>query len=338
MNVNFVFRILLSKQMAHVNEVILVNRTKIREFLLLGFTENRKLEMLIFAFSLIMYLMTITGNMLIIILTLMDLRLKTPMYFFLRNYAVLEIGYTTAAIPTALINLASGNKIISYVGCLSQSFFYFFMGNTDFFLLTVMSFDRYMAICNPLRYTTIMSDRFCTLLVLVSWAGGFALIFGPFMLLIQFPFCRSNIIDHFFCDVRPIIKLLCGDTRLLELIGFVVAMFILLGTLTLTLVTYVKIISTILSIPTAAGKQKAFSTCAAHIIVVSITYGSCISMYVKPVQADDRNLSKAVAVLNNVVCPLMTPFVYTLRNKQVQDAFKDVVSCKADIHEIQTIP
>ncbi|XP_066486598.1 olfactory receptor 6C65-like [Tiliqua scincoides] len=321
--------------MAYENEVIVENRTKIKEFLLLGFTGNHKLEMLLFAFSLTMYLMTLTGNMLIIILTLTVLRLKTPMYFFLRNYAILEIGYTTAAIPTALINLASGRKTISYVGCLSQSFLYFFLGNTDFFLLTVMSFDRYTAICNPLRYTTIMNERVCTLLVLVSWICGFALIFAPFMYVIQFPFCGSNVIDHFFCDIRSLLNLLCGDTRLLQLVGFFLAMFILLGTLAVTVVTYVKIISTVLHIPTAAGRQKAFSTCAAHITVVSLTYGSCISMYVKPAQIDDHSLSKAVAILNNVVCPLMTPFVYTLRNKQVQDALKDVFSCKVAFHKMQ---
>ncbi|XP_053117220.1 olfactory receptor 49-like [Hemicordylus capensis] len=314
------------------------NRTRIREFLLLGFTENHKLEIFLFCLILIMYLMTVTGNILIIVLTLMDFRLRTPMYFFLRNYAVLEIGYTTAAIPAALINLASGRKTISYIGCLSQSFLYFSLGTTDFFLLTVMSFDRYVAICNPLRYTAIMNERFCTLLVLISWLGGFAVIFGQTMLFIQFPFCGSNIIDHFFCDNRPLLNLLCGDTRLLELLGFILAVFSLLGTLAITIVSYLKIISTVLRIPTAAGRQKAFSTCAAHITVVSVTYGSCISMYIIPGQGDEQNFNKVVAVLNNVVCPLMTPFVYSLRNKQVQDALKDAFDCQVPLYKMQKMP
>ncbi|XP_054850403.1 olfactory receptor 49-like [Eublepharis macularius] len=301
------------------------NQTKIKEFLLLGFTENHNLEIFLFVLFLIMYLMTITGNLLIIIVTLTDFHLRTPMYFFLRNYAILEIGYTTAVIPKALINLATGKKTISYVGCITQSFLYFFLGTIDFFLLTVMSFDRYVAICHPLRYTTIMSDRFCTLLVLFSWIGGFILIFGQTMHFIQFPFCGSNIINHFFCDNTPLHKLLCGDTQLLELIGFISAVFSLLGTLGITIVSYGKIISTVLRIPTASGRQKAFSTCAAHITVVSITYGSCISMYVKPAKDDGQNFNKVVAVLNNVLCPLMTPFVYSLRNKQVQQALRDTM-------------
>nr|XP_056720030.1 olfactory receptor 49-like [Euleptes europaea] len=313
------------------------NQTKIKEFLLLGFTENHNLEIFLFVLFLIMYLMTIAGNLLIIIITLTDFRLRTPMYFFLRNYAILEIGYTTTVMPTALINLATGRKTISFAGCISQSFMYFFLGTTDFFLLTVMSFDRYVAICHPLRYTTIMKDSFCTLLVLYSWGGSFVMIFGQTMHDYQFPFCGSNVIDHFFCDSRPLQKLQCGDKQLLELIGFISAVFSLMGTLAITVVSYMRIIHTVLHIPTAAGRQKAFSTCAAHITVVSITYGSCISMYVKPVQDGGQNFNKVVAVLNNVVCPLMTPFVYSLRNKQVQNALKDAFDCKMVSYKLQRV-
>ncbi|XP_015273759.1 PREDICTED: olfactory receptor 49-like [Gekko japonicus] len=314
-----------------------MNQTKIKEFLLLGFTENRKLEIFLFTLFFIMYFMIITGNLLIIVITLTDINLQTPMYFFLRNYAILEIGYTTAVIPKVLINLASGRKTISFVGCISQFFLYFFLGTTDFFLLTVMSFDRYVAICHPLWYTTIMNDHFCMLLVLLSWIGGFILIFGQTMHFVQFPFCGSNVINHFFCDNSPLRKLLCGDTKILELISFLAAVFSLLGTLAITIVSYAKIIFTVLRIPTAAGRQKTFSTCAAHIIVVSITYGSCISMYVNPVQYDGQNFNKAVAVLNNVVCPLMTPFVYSLRNKQVQNALKDAFVCKMVSCKMQSV-
>ncbi|XP_060110648.1 olfactory receptor 6C74-like [Heteronotia binoei] len=313
------------------------NQTKIKEFVLLGFTESHNLEIFLFALFFIMYFMTVTGNLLIIIITLMDFHLRTPMYFFLRHYAILEIGYTSAVIPTTLINLASGRKTISYAGCVSQSFLYFFLGTTDFFLLTVMSFDRYVAICHPLRYTAIMNDHFCTLLVVLSWIGGFTLVFGQTMHFLQFPFCGSNVINHFFCDTSPLHKLLCGDTRILDLISFISAVFSLLGTLAVTVVFYMKIISTVLRIPTAASRQKAFSTCAAHITVVSITYGSCISMYVKPLQEDGQDFNKAVAVLNNVVCPLMTPFVYSLRNKQVQNALKNAFDCKIVFNKMQSV-
>ncbi|KAM6449169.1 olfactory receptor 6E1-like [Liasis olivaceus] len=310
------------------------NQTRMKDFFLRGFTEDHQLERLLFALFLIMYLMAIAGNIVIVVITLVDFHLRTPMYYFLRNYAILEIGYTSAVIPKALINLALGKKTISYVGCISQLFFYFFLGTTDFFLLTVMSFDRYVAICNPLRYATIMNKHFCTWLVLVSWAGGFTLIFGQTMFYIQFPICGSNLMDHFFCDNKPLLKLLCGDTHLLELIGFILSVFSLLGTLAITTVSYVMIISTILHIPTAAGRKKAFSTCASHIIVVSVTYGSCISMYLIPEEDEGKKFNKAVAILNNVVCPLMTPFIYTLRNKQVKDALKDAFDSKRTTHKI----
>ncbi|XP_063158875.1 olfactory receptor 6C65-like [Candoia aspera] len=310
------------------------NQTRINEFFLLGFTEDHQLEMLLFALFLSMYLMAIAGNILIIIISIVDLHLRTPMYYFLRNYAILEIGYTSAVMPKALVNLALGKKTISYRGCISQLFFYFFLGTTDFFLLTVMSFDRYVAICNPLRYATIMNQYFCTWLVLISWIGGFTLIFGQTMFYVQFPICDSNIMDHFFCDNKPLLKLLCGDTHLLELIGFILSAFSLLGTLAITTISYIMIISTILHIPTTAGRKKAFSTCAAHIIVVSVTYGSCISMYIIPEEDEGKTFNKAVAVLNNVVCPLMTPFVYTLRNKQAKDALKDAFTCKKTTHKI----
>ncbi|XP_058038358.1 olfactory receptor 6C65-like [Ahaetulla prasina] len=310
------------------------NQTKTKEILLLGFTESQQPELLLFALFLVMYLMAIAGNVLIVIITLVDLHLRTPMYYFLRNYAILEIGYTSAVIPKALINLALGKKTISYAGCISQLFFYFFLGTTDFFLLTVMSFDRYVAICNPLRYVTIMNQWVCTWMVLVSWIAGFLLIFGQTISFAQFPICGSNIIDHFFCDSKPLMKLLCGDTRLLQLIGFILSIFSLLGTLAFTTISYAIIISAILRIPTAAGRKKAFSTCVSHIIVVSVTYGSCISMYLIPEESEGKNFNNAVAILNNVVCPLMTPFVYTLRNKQVKDALKDALGCKRRTHKI----
>uniref|UniRef100_A0A670K3T4 Olfactory receptor n=1 Tax=Podarcis muralis TaxID=64176 RepID=A0A670K3T4_PODMU len=299
------------------------NQTKINEFLLLGFTENGKLEILLFVLFLIMYLMAVMGNMIIITITLMDFRLRTPMYFFLRNYAILEIGYTTAAIPKALFNLASGRKTISYAGCMTQSFFYFFLGTTDFFLLTVMSFDRYVAICNPLRYTTIMNEKFCTLLVLFSWIGSLAVILAQTLLFVQFPFCGSNIIDHFFCDSQPLLHLLCGDTHFLELSAFILSVFTLLGTLAITVVSYVNIISTVLHIPSAAGRQKTFSTCASHITVASIFYGSSIIMYALPSQGYSQYVQMGLAVLTGVVTPLLNPFIYSLRNEKVKEAFKD---------------
>uniref|UniRef100_A0A8D0DIA4 Olfactory receptor n=1 Tax=Salvator merianae TaxID=96440 RepID=A0A8D0DIA4_SALMN len=295
------------------------------EFILLGFSNIRKVQLLLFILLFLCYLLTIMGNIVIIIIAHIDHHLQTPMYFFLRNFSFLEIGFTTAIIPQTLANLAMGNKNISYLGCMIQSFLYFHLGTTEFFLLAVMSYDRYVAICNPLHYTTIMNNLFCVSLVLLCWVGSFLLIIGPSVLFLQYPFCDSNVLDHFFCDNTPLIKLLCGDTRLLEFLGLITAVFSLLGTLTITVMSYVHIIRTILHIPSAAGMQKAFSTCASHLIVVSITYGSCIFLYIKPTQNSKLEFDKVVAILNTVVSPLLNPFIYSLRNKQVQKALRNVM-------------
>ncbi|XP_062993189.1 olfactory receptor 6E1-like [Elgaria multicarinata webbii] len=299
------------------------NSTMVREFILLGFTHNRRLEIFLFFFLFITYLLTILGNTVIIVITLMSHHLYTPMYFFLRHFAILEIGFTTAVIPKALANIALGHKAISLHGCFTQFFLYFVLGTTEFFLLAVMSIDRYVAICNPLHYPTIMSDKICSLLVLGSWIGGLFLIIGPAVALLQMPFCGPNIINHFFCDNGPLIKLVCVDTSVLQLMDFIIATLSLFGTLAINIASYGNIISTILHIPSTTGRQKAFSTCASHITVVSITYGSCIFMYIKPKGNSNLDFGKMVAVLNTVVSPLLNPFIYCLRNKQVQGALRD---------------
>ncbi|XP_066486618.1 olfactory receptor 6E1-like [Tiliqua scincoides] len=300
------------------------NCTTEGDFTLLGFTNNQQLEIILFTLLICTYPLTIIGNMVIIVITLVDPQLDTPMYYFLRHFAFLEIGFTTTIIPKTLANMATGHKTISVPGCFAQSFLYFVLGTTEFFLLAVMSFDRYVAICNPLHYSTIMNSQICSLLVLCSWVGGFLLIMGPPIQLFQMPFCGLNIIDHFFCDSGPLLKLACADTSLLELADFLIATLSLLGTLAINLVSYVKITTTVMRIPSAAGRKKAFSTCVSHIIVVSITYGSCIFMYLKPKGITELDFSKVVAILNTVVAPLLIPFIYCLRNKQVQDALRAV--------------
>nr|XP_056720033.1 olfactory receptor 49-like [Euleptes europaea] len=299
------------------------NETTVSEFILQGFTDVRELQLLLFTILLCSYLLTIIGNAAIITIAHIDHRLQTPMYFFLWNFSLLEIGFTTAIVPQTLTQLATGNKKISYLGCMLQSFLYFQLGTSEFFLLAVMSFDRYMAICNPLHYPTIMNNHICVFLVLCSWLGSFLLIIGPFLLFLQVPMCGSNTLNHFFCDNAPLIKILCGDTQLLRFLGFVTAVFSILGSLSITVVSYINIIQTVLHIPSATGRQKAFSTCASHFIVVSITYGSCIFLYIKPTQNSKLELGKMVAVLNTMVSPLLNPFIYCLRNKQVQEAWRD---------------
>nr|XP_012609902.1 olfactory receptor 6C70 [Microcebus murinus] len=301
------------------------NHTRQIEFILLGLTDNYQLQIIIFLFLLLNYMLSILGNLTIIALTLLDSQLKTPMYFFLRNFSFLEISFTTACIPRFLITTVTKEKNISYNGCISQLFFYIFLGVTEFFLLTAMSYDRYVAICKPLHYASIMSNKVCHQLVLSSWVTAFLVIFPPLIFVLNLEFCASNIIDHFICDISPVLQLSCSDTHLLELIAFFLAVMILIVTLLLVILSYSYIMKTILKFPSAQQKKKAFSTCSSHMIVVSITYGSCIFIYIKPSANERITLSKGVAVLNTSIAPLLNPFIYTLRNQQVKQAFRDAV-------------
>ncbi|XP_063158868.1 olfactory receptor 6E1-like [Candoia aspera] len=304
----------------------MVNSTTVREFILLGLTSNHQLAAVFFLLLFGIYLLTLIGNKLIIIITLLNAQLCSPMYFFLRHVAWVEIGYTTTIVPKTLANIATGRKSISLAGCFVQMSLHFVLGTTEFLLLAAMSVDWYIAICNPLHYSTIMNGQICSLLVLCCWAGGVSLILVPSIVLFQMPFCGPNIINHFFCDNGPLIKLACVDTSLLELIDFVIATLCLTGTLSVNIVSYVKIISTILRIPSSTGRKKTFSTCASHLTVVSITYSSCIFMYINPKGTSKLDFNKIMALLNTIVAPLLIPFIYCLRNRQVQDALKAELS------------
>ncbi|XP_015338121.1 olfactory receptor 6C76-like [Marmota marmota marmota] len=301
------------------------NHTSATEFILLGLTDDSKLNIFIFLFLLFTYILSITGNLTIITLTLVDLHLKSPMYFFLRNFSFLEISFTTVSIPRYLVSITTGDKTISYNSCMDQVFFLILLSATEFFLLTAMSYDRYVAICKPLRYTTIMNSRVCTLLVLGSWLAGFLIIFPRGLVGLQLDFCDSNIIDHFTCDTSSLLLISCTDTSFLELLAFLLAILTLITTLTLVILSYVFIIKTILRIPSAEQRKKSFSTCSSHMIVVSISYGSCIFMYVKTSAKEGKALTKGIAVLNTSVAPMLNPFIYTLRNQQVKQSFKNLV-------------
>ncbi|XP_053901154.1 olfactory receptor 2AP1-like [Malaclemys terrapin pileata] len=300
------------------------NQTQMPEFILLGLTSIPELKRLLFGVLFLAYTLTLMGNVLLIIITCTDYRLHSPMYFFLQDLSFLEICLTTVVVPRMLTDLRTERRTISFAACLSQYFFHFFFGGTEFFLLTAMSFDRYVAICCPLRYTSIMSQRLCFLLVIFSWVGGLLLILTPIVLTSQLSFCKSNVINHFFCDYTPLLQISCGDKHLLELIHFLLAFFTLLSTLLLILVSYTYILITIMQIPSAKERQRAFSTCSSHLIVISICYGSCILMYVRPIQEEDLDLNKGLAIINTVLAPLLNPFIYTLRNQQVQEALREV--------------
>ncbi|XP_015007395.2 olfactory receptor 6C65-like [Macaca mulatta] len=301
------------------------NYTSVKQFILLGFTDDPKLNVLIFIFLFFTYILSITGNLTIITLTLIDVHLKTPMYFFLRNFSFLEISFTTVCIPRLLVSIITGDMTISYNSCMAQVFFFILLGSTEFFLLTAMSYDRYVAICKPLHYTTIMNSRVCIQLVISSWLAGFLIIFPPVIMGLQLDFCDSNIIDHFTCDSTPMLLISCTDTAFLEFMGFFLAIFTLMVTLTLVTLSYVFILKTILRLPSAEQRKKAFSTCSSHMIVVSVSYGSCIFMYVKTSAKEGVALTKGVAVLNTSVAPVLNPFIYSLRNQQVKQSFQNLI-------------
>ncbi|XP_047644456.1 olfactory receptor 6C76-like [Phacochoerus africanus] len=300
------------------------NRTSVTEFILLGLTDNPELQAVIFFFLLLTYVLSVTGNLTIIVLTLLHSHLKTPMYFFLRNFSFLEISFTSVCNPRFLVSILTGDKSISYNACAAQLFFFILLGSTEFFLLASVSYDRYVAICKPLHYPTIMSHKVCYQLVGSSWLAGFLVIFPPLTMGLQLDFCDTNVIDHFTCDSAPLLHISCTDTSTLELMSFALAVLTLMSTLTRVILSYCYILRTMLRIPSAQQRKKAFSTCSSHMIVVSISYGSCIFMYVKTSAKEGVALTKGVAMLNTSVAPMLNPFIYTLRNQQVKQAFKDL--------------
>ncbi|XP_020007889.2 olfactory receptor 2AP1-like [Castor canadensis] len=309
------------------------NLTSVTEFILLGLTDDVMFQAVLFLFLLLTYFLSITGNLTIIILTLLDHRLQTPMYFFLRNFAILELSFTSVFVPQTLVNIGSGDKTISFAGCFTQYFFAILLGATEFYLLAAMSYDRYIAICRPLHYTAVMSKRLCIQLVLSSWFSGFVVVIVPHIMTLHLPSCASNVINHYCCDYNILLHLSCSDTHSIEVAQFVLAAVTLIFTLFLVILSYTHIIRTILRIPSVQQRKKAFSTCSSHMIVVSLSYGSCIFMYINPSVKDAANFIKTVAVLNTSIAPLLNPFIYTLRNKQVKTAFKDMVSKMISLSE-----
>ncbi|XP_070350622.1 olfactory receptor 6C74-like [Equus asinus] len=303
----------------------MINDTMVTTFILLGLTDDPNWQIIIFFFLFLTYLLSVTGNLTIILLTLLHSHLNTPIYFFLQNFSFLELSLTSVCIPRFLVSIVTMDKTISYDACVAQLFFTIFLGVSEFFLLAAMSYDRYVAICKPLHYATIISNRVCTQLVVTSWLAGLLTVSPGLIMGLRLEFCDANAIDHFFCDYSPVLKLSCTDTQVIELLSFILATVTLLITLALVLLSYANIMRTILKIPCAQQKKKAFSTCSSHMIVVSISYGSCIFMYIKPSAEERVALNKGVAVLTTSVAPVLNPFIYTLRNKQVKQALKDTV-------------
>ncbi|XP_065270184.1 olfactory receptor 11A1-like [Emys orbicularis] len=306
------------------------NQTSITKFILLGFGNLPELHIIFFLLFLVIYIVTMAANMLIAALVVADQHLHTPMYFFLGNLSCLEICYTSTILPRVLASLLTGNRTISVSQCIIQFYCFALLLTTECYLLAVMSFDRYLAICKPLHYVTRMNGRFCIQLAAGSWISSFILISILISLVSQLAFCGPNEIDHFFCDLTPVIKLSCSNTSLVTLVTLIFASIDTVPPFLLTLTSYVYIISTILRIPSTTGRQKAFSTCSSHLIVVTIFYATLITVYILPNTGALRAPNKVFSVLYTVFTPLINPLIYSLRNKEVKEVLRRALQ-KCDI-------
>ncbi|XP_059512113.1 olfactory receptor 9A4-like [Myotis daubentonii] len=307
------------------------NHSSATEFCLLGFPGSEELHHILFATFFLFYSVTLMGNTVIIVIVCVDKRLQSPMYFFLGHLSAAEILITSIIIPVMLRGLLlPGMQTISLAGCVTQLFLNLAVGTTEFALMGVMAVDRYVAVCKPLRYNIIMNSHTCIWVVIVSWVFGFLSEIWPVYATFQLTFCKSNVLDHFYCDRGQLLKLSCDDSLFTEFILFLMAIFIIIGSLVPTIVSYTYIISTILKIPTASGRRKAFSTCASHFTIVVLGYGSCLFLYVKPNQTQASQYNKIVSLLVSVVTPFLNPFIFTLRNDKVKEALRDSVkrSCQ----------
>ncbi|KAM8960662.1 olfactory receptor 287-like [Pelodytes ibericus] len=295
------------------------NHSSVTSFILLGFSLSQETRLFLFIFFITIYLMTVTSNLLIITLVTTQRSLHKPMYFFIGNFSFLEIWYTTVTVPRMLIDLGTGNKTISSIGCISQFYFLFFLGATQHFLLTIMAYDRYLAICHPLRYTELMSGSACAKLAFGSWIAGCLSISIPAVMMSRLVFCGPNTIDHFFCDFSPLMLLSCTETWMNEIIFSAVAWTVILGCFIFTSLSYIAVVTTILNIPSSLGRQKAFSTCASHIAVVGIFFGTVIFMYIRPKAKNSSPVDKVISVFYSVVVPFLNPMIYSLRNKDIKE-------------------
>ncbi|XP_063158673.1 olfactory receptor 2G3-like [Candoia aspera] len=296
------------------------NYTSTREFILLGLTSHSKSRLLLFVAVLLIYLLTIFGNALIIMLVRVDSQLHTPMYFFLSHLAGMEIGYVTSTLPQMLAHLLTGNGAISLARCMLQGYTTLAMGSTECLLLGAMAYDRYLAICHPLVYALAM-DRLHQLLLATScWTIG--LVFSAIYVICTFrhPFCGPNHINNFICEPPVVLKLACGDTRITKVIGFGLSTFIVLVSLFVILTSYGFIMDSVLHMQSTGGWHKAFSTCGSHLAVVTLFYGTIISMYIVPQSGSDPDRDKKIAVFYLVITPLLNPIIYTLRNKDIHSA------------------
>uniref|UniRef100_A0A667G240 Olfactory receptor n=1 Tax=Lynx canadensis TaxID=61383 RepID=A0A667G240_LYNCA len=305
------------------------NDTVTSQFLLMGFSEDPELQPLIFGLFLSMYLITVFGNLLIILAVSSDSCLHTPMYFFLANLSFVDICFTSTTIPKMLVNIRTQSKVITYAGCITQIYFLILFGVLDIFLLSVMAYDRFVAICHPLHYTIIMNPQLCGLLVLVSWIMCVLNSLLQSLMMLRLSFCTQVEIPHFFCELNEMLQLACSDTFLNNVVMYLAAVLLGGGPFAGILYSYSKIVSSIRGIASAKGKFKTFSTCASHLSVVCLFYCTILGVYLSSAATQSSHSSATASVMYTVVTPMLNPFIYSLRNKDIKRALKRIVGVPA---------
>ncbi|XP_047393894.1 olfactory receptor 8K3-like [Sciurus carolinensis] len=298
------------------------NLTVVHEFILKGITSRPELQAPLFGLFLVIYLVTVLGNLGMIILTKVDHSLQTPMYFFLRHLAITDLGYSTVVGPKMLVNFVVDQNTISYHFCATQLAFFLVFIISELFILSAMSYDRYVAICNPLLYTVIMSQRVCHVLVAIPYLYCTFVSLLVTIKIFTLSFCGYNVISHFYCDSLPLISLLCSNTHEIEVIILILAAFNLISSLLVIVVSYLLILIAILRMKSAEGRRKAFSTCGSHLTAVTVFYGTLIFMYVQPKSNHSFDTDKVASIFYTMVIPMLNPLIYSLRNKDVKYALK----------------
>ncbi|CAD7687317.1 unnamed protein product [Nyctereutes procyonoides] len=302
------------------------NSTEATEFILLGLTDDPNLRVPLLLVFLFIYLITLVGNGGMMVIIHSDPHLHTPMYFFLSNLSFVDLGYSSAVAPKAVAGLQSGNKVISYSGCATQFFFFVGFATAECYLLACMAYDRHAAICRPLHYTTTMTAGVCALLTVGSYVCGFLNASIHTANTFRLSFCASHEINHFFCDLPPLLALSCSNTRINNLVVFCVVGFNVFFTLLVILISYLFIYIAIQRIRSVEGRKKAFSTCASHLTAVTIFYGTIIFMYFQPSSSQSMDTDKIYSVFYSVVIPMLNPLIYSLRNKDVKNALRKVLN------------
>ncbi|XP_015359365.1 olfactory receptor 7D4-like [Marmota marmota marmota] len=298
------------------------NQTLAAEFLLLGLSEDPGLQPVLFGLFLTMYLVTVLGNLLIILAIISDSHLHTPMYFFLSNLSLADICSTSTLVPKMLVNIQTESKAISYAGCLTQLCFFVVFIGMDNLLLAVMAYDRYVAICHPLHYMVIMNPRLCVLLVLICLLISTVGALVHALMLLRLSFCKHLEIPHFFCDLTEILKVACSNTLINNIVVYLSTMLLGIGPVSGIIFSYVQIVSSILRIPSTGGRYKAFSTCGSHLSVVSLFYGTALGVYLSSAVTDSPRKATVASVMYALVTPMLNPFIYSLRNKDMKGALR----------------